>query len=50
VNPVSIASLHRAKWAFTTRHVRREDIERLLPACAATDAGQLLLAEVTQLG
>lgn len=50
MNPVSIASLHRAKWAFTTRHVRRKDIERLLPASAACEAGQLLLAEVTQLG
>jgi hypothetical protein len=50
VNPVSIASLHRSKWAFTTRHVRRKDIERLLPASAATEAGQLLVAEVTQLG
>ena len=50
MNPVSIASLHRSKWAFTTRHVRRKDIERLLPASAASEAGQLLLAEVTQLG
>jgi molybdopterin-guanine dinucleotide biosynthesis protein len=50
VIPVSIASLHQAKWAFTTRHVRRKDIERLLPASAASEAGQLLLAEVTQLG
>jgi hypothetical protein len=50
VNPVTFASLHRAKWAFTTRHVRRKDVERLLPAAAASEAGQLLLAEVTQLG
>lgn len=50
MNPISIASLHRAKWAFTTRHVRRKDVERLLPASAACEAGQLLLAEVMQLG
>lgn len=50
MNAVSIAALKSAKWAFTTRHVRRKDIERLLPASVACEAGQLLLAEVTQLG
>ncbi len=47
---VSIAPLKWAKWAFTTRRVRRKDIEVMLPASAACEAGQLLLAEVTQLG
>jgi hypothetical protein len=50
VNTLSIGSLRRAKWAFTTRHVNPRDIARLLPASAATEAGDLLLAEVTQLG
>lgn len=45
-----IDSLERAKWAFTTRHVRRKEIGGVLPASAACEAGQLLLAEVTQLG
>jgi hypothetical protein len=50
MNPVSIAALESAKWAFTTRRVRRNDIDRVLPSSAACEAGQLLLGEVTQLG
>lgn len=50
MNTVSITALQWAKWAFTTRHVRRKDIEVVLPASTACAPGQLLLAEVTQLG
>lgn len=45
-----VSCLNKAKWAFTTRHVRRADVRALLPARAAGASGQLLLAEVTQLG
>jgi hypothetical protein len=52
-----LTRLARAKWAFTTRHVDRRDIDGLLPATTAhTTAhtvarpGQLVLARVTHLG
>lgn len=50
MTPVRVSSLNQAKWAFTTRHVRRADVRTLLPARAASAPGQLLLAEVTQIG
>jgi hypothetical protein len=46
----SLTSLDGAKWAYTTRHVRRKDIGSILAPTEARAAGQLLLAEVTRLG
>lgn len=50
MNTVSIAALNGAKWAYTTRHVRRRDVAAILASTEAREAGQLLLAEVTRLG
>jgi hypothetical protein len=50
MNPPSLTALPPAKWAFTTRLVRRADVQFMLPPTAASTPGQLLLAEVTQLG
>jgi hypothetical protein len=47
---LSLKTPAHAKWAFTTRHVVRRDIGSLLPAQAATRAGQLVLARVERLG
>lgn len=50
MNPPSLNLLANAKWAFTTRHVNAQDVRHLLPAEAATQAGQLVLARVERLG
>lgn len=46
----TLACLAQAKWAFTTRHVDQRDVATLLPARAASDSGQLVLARVERLG
>jgi hypothetical protein len=49
-NAPSLTGLAQAKWAFTTRHVERRDVDALLPAVAATQPGQLVLARVERIG
>ena len=41
---------HRAKWSFTARRVRQDDVAALLPDLSAIRPGDLVLAEVTRLG
>jgi len=47
--PAPTAATH-AKWAYTTRRVDRRAVHHLLPAAQATQAGQLVLAQITRLG
>ena len=39
-----------AKWAFTTRRVRRSDVAGLKPDVRSAAAGDLVLGEITQIG
>lgn len=39
-----------AKWSFVTRRVRRDDVLRLSPDVSNVRAGDLILAEVSQIG
>lgn len=42
--------LTRAKWAFTTRRVKREDVTALAKDLRAATAGDLLLCKVVEIG
>lgn len=50
LNPIPLALLAEAKWAFTTRRVEPADVRQLMAPGAGLRSGDLLLARVESLG
>jgi molybdopterin-guanine dinucleotide biosynthesis protein len=50
MHPTAVPALAQAKWAFTTRHVDRRDVQAVQGLATTGRAGDLMLAEVVQLG